>query len=194
MSVVPKMDFGQHLRTTGDALWRWFIAQTQDAIAVGLLWFVGLMALEVRWAPLWALLAALLQYIPHLGPVLGLLGPALAAGLTSGWEKLLYVLILYAVIVVIDGLVLQPYFMRRTARVPIWASILAPLVLGLFSIWGVLLAPPLLAIVYAYRTRKAHARAQPSAMSGSVGPQTAPAGATELPAALPPEKTPESPS
>jgi predicted PurR-regulated permease PerM len=155
------MDVGHHLRTTGDALWRWFLAQTQDALAVGALWFLGLMLLEVRWAPLWAVLAALLQYIPHLGPVLGMLGPAITAGLTGGWEKLLYVLILYAVIVVIDGLVLQPYFMRRTARVPIWASILAPLVLGLFSVWGVLLAPPLLAVIYAYRARKAHATLPP---------------------------------
>lgn len=159
------MDLGQHVRTTGEALWRWFIAQTQDAVAVGALWFVGLMALEVHWAALWALLAAMLQYIPHLGPVLGLVGPALAAGLTSGWEKLLYVLILYAVIVVIDGLMLQPYFMRRTARVPIWASILAPLILGLFSIWGVLLAPPLLAILYAYRARRAQQKVPAPAVS-----------------------------
>jgi len=58
------------------------------------------------------------------------------------------------VIAVVDGLVLQPYLMRRTARVPIWASILTPIVLGLFlSFWGVLLAAPILAIIYAYRSR-----------------------------------------
>jgi len=39
--------------------------------------------------------------------------------------------------------------------VPIWASILAPLVLGLvFSFWGVLLAPAVLAVLYAYRNRR----------------------------------------
>ncbi len=203
------MDLGQHVRTTGGALWRWFIAQTQDALAVGVLWLLGLMLLEVRWAPLWALLAALLQYIPHLGPVLGLLGPAVTAGLTGGWLKLLYVLILYAVIVVIDGLVLQPYLMRRTARVPIWASILAPIVLGMFSLWGVLLAPPLLAIFYAYRARRAQqAQTAPAASAlAPVQPTTAPedppskeAGATPAQASSSPpppalvEKPPETPS
>jgi predicted PurR-regulated permease PerM len=65
------------------------------------------------------------------------------------------VLILYAVIVVVDGLLLQPYIMRRVARVPMWASILAPLVLGfVIPFWGFLLAPPLLAVVYAYRARR----------------------------------------
>ena len=67
---------------------------------------------------------------------------------------LIYVFILYAVVVVVDGLVLQPYLMKRAARVPMWASILTPIVLGLFlSFWGVLLAAPLLAVVYAYRSR-----------------------------------------
>ena len=51
----------------------------------------------------------------------------------------------------IDGFVLQPYFMKRTARIPVWASILAPLVLGsVFSFWGVILSVPLLAVIYAF--------------------------------------------
>ena len=62
---------------------------------------------------------------------------------------------LYAVIVVIDGLVLQPYLMKRTNKVPIWASILTPLLLGFFfSFWGVLASAPLLAIVYAFRNQR----------------------------------------
>jgi predicted PurR-regulated permease PerM len=36
--------------------------------------------------------------------------------------------------------------------VPIWASLFTPIVLGiLIPFWGVLLAPPLLAVVYAYK-------------------------------------------
>src|ERR1035438_408474 len=72
------------------------------------------------------------------------------------WQHPLYVVILYAVIVVVDGFLLQPYIMRRVARVPMWASILVPLVLGfVIPFWGFLLAPPLLAVVYAYKARRA---------------------------------------
>jgi predicted PurR-regulated permease PerM len=150
------MDPRDHIRVTGSALKNWAVAQMQDSIAVALLWLVGLWILGIPWAPLWALLAAALQIVPHLGPVLSLVGPVLAALLRwQDWEHPLYVLILYAVIVVVDGLVLQPYIMRRVAKVPIWASILVPIVLG-FAIpfWGFLLAPPLLAIVYAYKARQ----------------------------------------
>ena len=84
-------------------------------------------------------------------------GLTAAAKVTSHWEhaeQLVYVLILYAAIAILDGLVLQPYFMRRQTKVPMWASILTPIVLGfIVPLWGVLLAPPLLAILYAYKAR-----------------------------------------
>jgi predicted PurR-regulated permease PerM len=144
-----------HLRITGGALKNWAIAQLQDSLAVGALWLIGLYLLHIPWAPLWAIAAAVLQIVPHLGPILGLLGPLLAAAITwRDWQHPLSVLILYAIIAALDGLLLQPYIMRRTARVPIWASILAPIVLGiLWPFWGVLLAAPLLAVLYAYKAR-----------------------------------------
>ena len=147
------MNLGEHFRITGGALKNWLIAQFQDSVAVGLLWLVGLYVLKVPWAPLWALLAATLQVVPHLGPVLGLIGPVLAATIRWGdWEHPLYVLMLYAGIAVVDGFLLQPYIMKRVAKVPIWASLLTPIALGiLIPFWGVLLAPPLLAVVYAYK-------------------------------------------
>jgi len=150
------MEPRDHIHVTGSALKNWAVAQIQDSIAVAVLWLLGLWILKIPWAPLWAVLAAVLQVIPHLGPVLSLLGPVLSALLRwQDWEHPLYVLILYAVIVVVDGLLLQPYIMRRVARVPMWASILVPIVLG-FAIpfWGFLLAPPLLAVVYAYKARR----------------------------------------
>jgi hypothetical protein len=99
-------------------------------------------------------LGALLQFVPHFGPLIALVGPALAGGFSGGWARLLYVLILYAVIAVTDGLILQPYLMKRSVRVPVWASILTPFVLGfVIPFWGVLLAAPLLAVGYTYRNR-----------------------------------------
>ena len=156
------MDFREHASVTGGALKRWLIAQLQDSAAVACLWLIGLLIIRVPWAPLWAVLASILQFIPHLGPVMALAGPAVAAVVSGGFMRLMYVFILYTVVAVTDGLVLQPYLMRRTAKVPIWASILAPIVLGMiFSFWGVLLAAPLLAILYAYRSRHKQGAAQP---------------------------------
>jgi predicted PurR-regulated permease PerM len=150
------MELGEHFHITGTALKNWIVAQAQDSLAVGVMWTIGLSIIHVPWAPFWGFLAAVLQFIPHFGPVLGTIGPVLAAALRWGdWEHPLYVLICYAVIVVVDGLVLQPYLMRRTAKVPIWASIVVPIVLGIvWPFWGILVAPPLLAVIYAYKARQ----------------------------------------
>ena len=164
--IQPVMQVSRHINITGGALRRWFVAQCYDSAAVGALWWVGLAYLHVPLAPFWAILAAVLQFIPHFGPVLAFFGPALVALFAGGFEPFLYVLILYGVIIVIDGLVLQPIIMRRTARVPIWASLIVPILLSLmFGFWGLLLAAPLLAVIFAYR---AYAQ-QPRASHGSRG-------------------------
>jgi predicted PurR-regulated permease PerM len=149
------LQFSEHLRLTGGALKNWLIAQLLDSCTIGILWWIGLYLLKVPWAPLWAVLAAALQFVTHLGPVLGLIGPVLAATIYwRDWPHPAYVLILYAVIAVTDGFLLQPLIMKRTSKVPIWASILTPIIFGLvLPFWGVLLAPPLLAVIFAYRSR-----------------------------------------
>jgi len=147
-----------HIRTTSLALKNWFIATLQDAAAVGAMWLIGLLILRVPLAFVWAIIGGACQFIPNFGPLIAVIGPALTtlfASKSDALMHLLYVFMLYAVIAVIDGLVLQPYLMKRSNRVPIWASILAPIVLGLIiPFWGVLLAPPLLAVIYAYRKPK----------------------------------------
>jgi len=150
------VNFRDHLRTTSGALKSWAVAQFQDSLAVGLLWLIGLYILHVPLAPMWAVIAGALQIVPHFGPILGLIGPVFAATIKwMDWEHPLGVLGLYAVIAVLDGLLLQPYIMRRTAKIPLWASVFSPIVLGLIlPFWGVLIAPPLLAVLYAYRARR----------------------------------------
>src|SRR5215813_3048102 len=156
-------DWRSHARTTGSALKNWFIAQCQDALAVALMWLVGLWIIGIPWAPFWAILAGVLQFIPHLGGPLALIMPAILGALSQDHMRFFYVLILFAVIMVTDGLFLQPYFMKRTARVPFWASLLTPIVIALMIPfwWAILLAPPLLAVIYAFRRKASPGHQQP---------------------------------
>ena len=149
------MDWRSHARTTGSALKNWFVAQCYDSLAVALLWLVGLLIIRVPFAPLWAVLAGMLQFIPNFGAMISVIGPAIAGALSDDSVRFFYVLMLFAVIMVVDGLLLQPYLMRRTAKVPFWASLVVPVVMGIIiPFWGVLLAPPLLAVFYAFKKRE----------------------------------------
>ncbi|RXH56001.1 AI-2E family transporter [Granulicella sibirica] len=141
-------------RTAGGALMNWWRAVTLDALIVGVLWFIGLEILRVPLAPLWAVLGALFQFIPAFGPMLALIGPVFSVAFSENhdiWDIGL-VLGIYGIIAVLEGLVIGPYVLHRTTRVPWWASFLGPIVLGiLIPPWGVIIAPPLLAILYAFR-------------------------------------------
>jgi predicted PurR-regulated permease PerM len=149
------MNFGDHVRTTGGALKNWFIAQTQDALAVAAMWLIGLWFLHVPLWFIWVPMAFVLQYVPQFGTMLALLGPALSAAFSGGWMRFIYVLIVYAVIVIVEGLIIQPLLMKRAAKVPFWASLIVPIVMGfVIPFWGVLLAPPLLAIFFTYWNRR----------------------------------------
>jgi predicted PurR-regulated permease PerM len=159
------MAFRDHARTTGSALKNWFIAQCYDSLAVALMWLVGLWIIHIPWAPLWAILAGLLQFIPNFGVLLSLIGPALLGAFSENHLRFFYVLGLFAVIMVADGLFLQPYIMKRTSKVPFWVALFAPIILGIIiPFWGVLLAPPLLAVIYAFRRK-----AENTPQSGSAG-------------------------
>jgi predicted PurR-regulated permease PerM len=150
------MQWKAHARTTGSALKNWFVAQCLDSLAVAALWLIGLLIIGIPWAPLWALLAGALQFIPNFGGAIAVIPPAIIGALSADQMKFFYVLGLYAVITVTDGFFLQPYFMKRKARVPFWASLLAPIVLAMAIPfwWAILLAPPVLAVVYAFRRKK----------------------------------------
>jgi hypothetical protein len=149
----PPPSASDHVRTAGRALVNWWRAVSIEALLVAILWFGGLEILRVPLAPAWALVAGLMAFVPNFGGVLALLGPTLAILLTGqDLVRLAYLLGVYACIVVIDQLLIQPLVLKRVTRVPIWASILVPIVLGfVIPFWGVLLAPPLLAVVYAFR-------------------------------------------
>jgi predicted PurR-regulated permease PerM len=147
------MSIGYHANITFGALKRWFISQCYDSLAVAAMWVIALLILRVPFAPFWALLAGALQFIPNFGLVLALIGPAMAILFTGAqWERFIGLLISYALIAVIDGIVLQPYLMKRQNRVPWWASTFVPIFMGfIIPFWGVLIAPPMLAVYYAYR-------------------------------------------
>jgi predicted PurR-regulated permease PerM len=152
-------NFNTHIRTAGDALFNWWKAVTIEALCVAVIWWVGLFFIHVPLAPFWAFIGGLMTFIPNVGGVITVIFPVLTVLFTGhDYFRLAMVLGLYAVIVVVDQLVLQPLLMKRMNRVPVLVSIFVPILLGIvIPFWGVLLAPPLLAILYAFRRPRSQA-------------------------------------
>jgi predicted PurR-regulated permease PerM len=127
----------------GHALRWWLLGRIAAMLAVGVLTGIGLALLGVPFAFILGLVAALLDFVPNIGPLIAAV-PAMMVGLTQGGATVLYVAILYFVIQTLEGYLITPYIQQRMVSLPPALLLTAQLIMGAgFGILGLLLAPPL---------------------------------------------------
>ena len=133
------------LEALGDTLWWWLIGRAIAMAFLGVVTWMGLLLLGVPLAFVLALLAALLSFIPNIGPVLSAL-PAILLGLAQGPRVALWVALLYVGVQIVESYVLAPIIDRKTVYLPPALTVLAQLTLAAFAgLLGVALATPLVA-------------------------------------------------
>lgn len=125
----------------------WLKAQLLLALLVGVLVFLGLTILQVKYALMLAVLAAIFEIIPIFGPVLAAI-PAVFIAFLQGPLLALAVIILYTIVQQFENHLIYPVVVRKTIGVPPLIVILALLVGGkLGGIFGILLAVPITVIL-----------------------------------------------
>jgi predicted PurR-regulated permease PerM len=130
------------LDAMGHTLRWWLIGKAVSMTLVGIAAFIGLTALGVPLAAALALIAALLDFIPNIGPILALIPAALFA-LLQGPTQVLYVVLLYGAIQTVEGYLLTPLIDRTTVKLPPAVTLSAMVVAALLFGWlGLLLAAP----------------------------------------------------
>ena len=87
---------------------RYLLGQVILNGAFGLLFGVGLLCLQVEYALLWGLLAAVLRFIPGLGTWMAAVIPVVISLATPGWWQPICVLILTAVLGIIFNYLIEP--------------------------------------------------------------------------------------
>jgi len=140
----------------GRTLRGWILGRIVAMAIIGTAFWIGLLLIGVPAAGGLALIAAMLEFVPFLGPVLAFVpaGPVLAfvpAGLlalTQGVPAVLAVGVLFLVIEQLEGNLVTPLVQRRTALVPPVLTIAAIFVgATLVGVVGMLVATPLVAVV-----------------------------------------------
>jgi predicted PurR-regulated permease PerM len=129
------------------ALRWWLLGRIITMFIVGILTGGGLAILGVPFAFILGLLAAILNFIPNVGPLIAGV-PAVMVGLSQSGTTVLYIVLLYLVIQSLEGYLISPYIQQRTDSTPPALVLIAQLVLGAgFGILGLLLASPLVVVV-----------------------------------------------
>lgn len=128
-------------------LGRWLQVQLLASLIVGVLVFIGLSIFGIRHRVLLALLAALLEVIPFVGPILAAV-PAVALGFLKSPIVALWTVVVYAVVQQIENHVIVPNIMRRAVGLNPVVVIIA-LLIGkeLAGVPGIILAVPVAVVV-----------------------------------------------
>jgi predicted PurR-regulated permease PerM len=136
------------LDTLGFTLQRWIIGRTIVGVINGALTTLGLWYLGIPFAIPLGILAGLFNVVPNIGPILAGI-PAVLIALPQGLNQVGYVVILYLIVQNFEGFVLSPLVQQRSISLPPVLVLAAQLLLGiLFGFWGVLVAVPLVAVVF----------------------------------------------
>lgn len=126
---------------------QWLQGQLFLAIVVGVLVYIGLSLLNIRFALLLAIIAGILELVPYIGPVLSAI-PAVILAFFQAPILALWVLILYIVVQQLENYLLVPVIMKKVVGLNPVVVIIALLIGGkLLGILGIILAVPAAAVL-----------------------------------------------
>ena len=148
LQFVPhsKRQRARHVMGALDTTLKWWLAaKIASMIFIGILTWLGLLALGIQFAVSLGVLAALLTFIPNFGPILSA-APAVLLGLMQGPMTAVWVIVLFIVVQLLESYIVTPMIQYRALSMPPVLVIAAQLMGGVwFGILGLALATPLLA-------------------------------------------------
>ncbi len=151
IKLVPKRGrdlAAQAMDASARALKLWLLGRMVSMAVVGLLTWLGLMIIGVPSALALGVLAALLEFVPFIGPIVAAI-PAILLALAASPEQAVWTALLFLVIQQFEGNVLEPVVQQRAVDLPP-ALLLFALVAGglIFGIVGVILAAPFTVVAF----------------------------------------------
>ena len=120
-----------------------------DAMIIGLLAIVALWIIDIKYYVLIGIFAGFTNMIPYVGPVVGMIVGATTVVLNDGsGETILYVLLAFGIIQLIDNVLVQPLVLARSVDLHPLVIIFAIIAGGqFFGIVGMLIAIPVTGII-----------------------------------------------
>ncbi|MGM0516658.1 MAG: AI-2E family transporter [Pseudomonadota bacterium] len=126
------------------SVYRYLLIKTGASLLTGVLVGTGLSLLGIDFAILWGILAGLLNFIPTIGSFIAAVPALMIAVISADLIDILLVLILYVVVNISIGSILEPRLLGRTLGLSPVIVLISLLVWGwVFGPIGMLLAVPL---------------------------------------------------
>lgn len=156
VSLFPPENRERMLHVIGDAghiLQWWLLGRFAAMLAVGVMVTLGLWALGLPLALVLGIIAAILDFVPYIGPVIAFVPAFLIAMLDSANAAVL-VALLYFVVQSVESYLVTPLIQQKTVDIPPALTVLSQVFLGIVAGgMGVVLATPLTAVIVVFVKR-----------------------------------------
>ena len=151
IKLIPPRGRGLAARAMDDswkALRLWLLGRLVSMTVVGILTYVGLSLIGIPAALTLGILSGILEFVPFVGPIISAI-PAVLLALAVDPTAALWTIGLYLLVQQIEGNLLEPLVQQRAVSMPP-ALLLFSIVIGglLFGIPGILVAAPLLVVIF----------------------------------------------
>ena len=128
-------------------LWRWTLGRLFSMSVIGVATAIGLWLMGVPLPTTMGIIAALLTFVPNIGPVLSVVPPLLLA-VPQGMTLVVYVVVFYLVLQLAESYLLTPLVQRYEVSLPPALPIAVQLLMSVLAgVLGLALATPLAAAV-----------------------------------------------
>lgn len=130
-------------------LFDYFIAKLLEAGVILLGVGITLSILGIKFAFEMALIISILNFIPYIGIIFALIPASLITLIYGSVQATIEMIIIVVIVVNILTTFVTPFIIGKKIRTPVIVMLLAIVVgAGLFGMWGMVIAPPISAIIY----------------------------------------------
>ncbi|MCR1898995.1 AI-2E family transporter [Irregularibacter muris] len=125
----------------------YLIGNIIDSTIIGLMCFIGLLVLKIKFALLISIIIGVTNLIPYFGPIIGAV-PGIILTLFDSPIKALWLAIFILVLQQFDGNYLKPKVLGdKVGLSPLWVIFAIVIGGGLFGVWGMFLGVPTIAVI-----------------------------------------------
>ncbi len=135
------------LHDINDIFGRYLVGKTIDSLIIGVLCFIGLSVLHIKFTLLFSVIVGITNMIPYFGPIIGAV-PAVLITLFVSPIQAIWVAIFILVLQQLDGNVIGPLIIGDSIGAsPFWIILSVFIGGNLFGFWGMLLGVPTVAVI-----------------------------------------------
>ncbi len=135
-------------RKSGDIFYGFIIGKIIDSIIIGIICYIGCLIMKMPYPILVSVIIGVTNVVPVFGPYIGAIPTVLIIFLTEP-KKGIYFLIFVLILQQIDGNLIGPKILGDSTGISsFWVVFAVVLGGGFFGFWGMLIAVPIVAIIY----------------------------------------------